>query len=64
MNLQEIKNAVESGKKVHWSNEAYEVTKDKAGQWFIHCVLNDFYIGLTWADGVTMNGKESEFYIG
>ena len=65
MNLQEIKQAVDSGKVVHWSNVAYEVRKDNyTGQYNIKCLLNDHMIGLTWMDGTTMNGKESEFFIG
>jgi len=65
MNLEEIKKAVTEGKKVHWATEAYIVINPKGGsQWLINCVRNDSCIGLTWVDGVTMNGKESEFYIG
>ena len=63
MKLQEIKAAVESGKTVHWGNDAYVVVKDKYDQWFIKCLLNNYCIGLYWADGVTMNGKEEDFYI-
>jgi hypothetical protein len=37
---------------------------DKKGQWLIVCSLNGYTMGLTWRDGVTMNGKESEFFIG
>lgn len=62
MNLEEIKEAVNSGKKVHWSNDAYEVVKDKIDQWFIKCNINNHSIGLTWKDNVTLNGKEEEFY--
>ena len=64
MNLQEIKDAIAQGKKVHWSNRAYDVIKDKIGQYLIVCNLNDYCIGLTWQDGVTMNGKEEDFFIG
>ena len=64
MNLAQIKEAVESGKRVFWSNEAYEVVKDRIGQWLIVCSLNGYTIGLTWRDGVTMNGEEKDFYIG
>jgi len=62
MTLQEIKAAVEAGKAVHWSNDAYKVVKDKLGQWLIVCTLNDYTIGLTWQDGVTLNGREEDFY--
>jgi hypothetical protein len=63
MNLQEIKTAVDAGKSVHWSNDSYDVIKDKYGHYFINCSLNDNTIGLTWQDGTTLNGKESEFYL-
>lgn len=63
MTLQEIKDAVESGKTVHWSHEGYVVIKDRIGQWLIHCLSNDNYIGLTWQDGVTMNGRPEQFYV-
>ncbi len=64
MNLQEIKEAVNNGKKVYWANTAYEVVHDKYDQWFIVCTLNDNAIGLTWRDGVTLSEDESEFFIG
>ena len=62
MTLQEIKTAVEEGKKVYWKNGSYQVIKDKIGQWLIkhsggHC------IGLTWQDEITMNGEEKDFFI-
>ena len=63
MNLQEIKDAVNAGLKVHWSNMAYDVICDKNGKWLIKCSLNGYCIGLTWADGKTLNGNESEFFI-
>jgi hypothetical protein len=63
MNLEQIKQASARGDKVHWSNSAYEVIVDSVGQYLIHCNLNDSYIGLTWRDGVTMNGKENDFYL-
>ena len=63
MTLEEIKDAVNSGRKVYWHNPAYEVIVDSIGQWLIHCNMNDSYIGLTWRDGITLNGKESEFIL-
>ena len=63
MTLQEIKNAVLAGKTVHWMNSGYVVYEDSEGQWFIVCTANDSAIGLTWLDGVTLNGKEEQFYI-
>ncbi len=61
MTLQEIKAAVDAGRKVYWKSEAYEVVGGPAG-YLIVCVHNDSAIGLTWRDGVTMNGKEEDFY--
>lgn len=57
MNLQEIKAAVAAGKVVHWSNEGYTVK----GDLIVHHSGNA--IGLTWVDGVTLNGKECDFFI-
>ena len=64
MNLEEIKANVESGQTVHWASQAYRVIKDNVGQWLIQCDINGYCIGLTWRDGVTMNGKESQFFVG
>ena len=63
MTLEQIKKAVESGKPVHWSNSLYRVIKDEIGQWLIVCDSNQYCIGLTWRDGVTMNGKPEDFFI-
>ena len=64
MKLQEIKDAVRAGMKVHWLNDGYEVIEDELGQWFTSFESGRSYIGLTHQDGVTLNGEESEFYIG
>ncbi len=64
MDLQEIKAAVDAGLEVHWMNDGYRVIKDRIGQYLIEFTPNGSIIGLTWTDGVTMNGKPSEFYIG
>jgi hypothetical protein len=63
MNLNEIKQAVEAGKSVHWSHDGYSVIKDKLDRFLIVCHSNDAAWGLTWTDGVTMNEKEEDFYI-
>lgn len=72
MTLQEIKEALDNGQKVFWSNKGYEVIKDvikrpnkeDVVQYLIHCNINDTYIGLTHKDGVTMNcNSEDEFFI-
>jgi len=62
MTLQEIKANVKQGNKVYWSNTSYEVTVDTRGQWVISS-NGGHHIGLTWADGVTLNGKEQDFFV-
>jgi hypothetical protein len=68
MKLNEIKAAVLAGKTVHWKNGAYRVIFDPTrgsvvAGFLIECVLNGDCIGLTWTNGVTMNGEESDFFI-
>lgn len=62
MTLSEIKQAIESGHNVHWSHDGYEVIKDQYG-YLICCKSNQSCIGLTHRDGITLNGKESDFFI-
>ena len=62
MKLDEIKQAVSNGKTVHWANELYTVVKWTNG-YHILCSSNDHAIGLTHRDGITMNGREEQFYI-
>ena len=64
MTIEEIKSAVKAGKTVHWINAGYVVTVDKYDHWLITFKANQSAIGLTWQDGATLNGKESDFYIG
>jgi predicted RecA/RadA family phage recombinase len=59
MNLEQIKTAIAEGKKVYWSSLLYEVIESK-GEYLIKC--GNHCIGLVWEDGVTLNGKESEFF--
>lgn len=62
MTLPEIQSAVQSGHRVFWGNERYEVFHDAAtGDWRIKCD-NGHIIGLTWQDGVTLNGRPEQFY--
>lgn len=63
MTLEQIKAAVIAGYVVNWSNNGYVVNCDSKDNWFILCTKNDTYIGLTWQDGVTLNGKPDQFYI-
>ena len=63
MTLEEIKAAVNAGKIVCWSGDGYRVIKDSMGQWLIQFIPNGYCVGLTWRDGITLNGKPGEFYI-
>ena len=67
MNIKEIKKAIDDGKKVCWSNRAYDVIKDKIGQYLICCNLNDYCFGLHGLEGTKyenkLNGKEEDFFI-
>lgn len=64
MNLAEIKAAVMAGKTVHWANKAYVVIyAPRINEFLIKCLLNDTYIGLTWQDEVTMNGRPDQFFV-
>ena len=58
MKLDEIKKAVDEGKPVKWGNKQYDVIKDNIGQYMIVCRTNYHTIGLTWKDGVTLNGRQ------
>ena len=62
MKLEEIKQAINEGKTVKWSNSLYTVKK-YGNEYNIICSGNGYCIGLTWMDGVTMNGQEKDFYI-
>ena len=64
MTLAEIRDAVDGGRIVHWSNDAYRVVHTLNDQWLILCELNGTVIGLTWRDGVTVNGDANDFYVG
>jgi hypothetical protein len=66
MTLDEIKAAVDRGQTVCWENDGYEVRRYVIGAAVIYdivCVHNAHAIGLTWLDGVTMNGDPEDFYI-
>ena len=64
MTLDEIKAAVEEGHKVHWVDDGYEVVV-RGGDCFIDCAHNQNGISLvTRREGVTMNGKPEDFFVG
>jgi len=63
--LVEIKEAVLAGRTVHWKNGAYRVIHaPKIGELLIRFDYNESITGLTWADGVTMNEREEDFFLG
>ena len=61
MNVQEIKDAVDAGQTVCWSNGGYKVIPSSGDYLIQHA--NGSCIGLTWTDGTTLNGKEEHFFI-
>ena len=63
MTLDEIKAAVLAGETVHWSTTAYAVKYTDRGGFNIVYTPDGNCTGLTWRDGVTLNGKENEFFI-
>ena len=63
MKLQAIKEAIEEGKNVHWSNSLYQVIKTKNDTYIIYCKSNGYCIELTHKDNLTLNGKQDDFYI-
>ena len=65
MKLAEIHRAVDEGLMVHWQNKGYEVVCfSNARQYLIRCHATGHCIGLTQADGLTLNGREDDFFIG
>lgn len=69
MTLDEIKQAVRDGHTVCWSNTGYEVRysgppdADLVTHWNIVFVPNGNATGLTWLDGIHMNGYPDDFFI-
>ena len=61
MTLDEIKKAVDEGKKVKWANKLYEVVKNN-GEYFIVCE-NGFTTGLTYKSTGQLIDRPSDFYI-
>ena len=65
MKLAEIRRAVDEGLMVHWQHREYEVIRSSMHpSYLIRSTATGHCIGLTWADGVTLNGKEEDFFIG
>ena len=65
MRLPEMLRALDEGLPVHWQNHSYVVERPaRGGACLIRSLSTGHCICLTWADGITLNGKESEFFIG
>jgi hypothetical protein len=65
MTLSEILRALDEGMLVHWQSPAYVVERPVGrGACVIRSLSTGHCIGLTWADGATLNGNEEEFFIG
>ena len=62
MTLEEIKASVDAGKSVHWKSFIYEVIDGGIAGYLIRCIPNQACWRLTRLDGVTMNGKEEDFF--
>lgn len=64
MKLAEIHRAVDEGLNVCWQNTGYRVVRSEDdGQYYIKSILTGHSICLTWRDGMTLNGKEDEFFV-
>lgn len=61
LNVDQIKAAIQAGNTVFWKSPEYNVIRDSAGQWLI--CHPDSVIGLTWSDGITLNGNPEDFHI-
>lgn len=66
MKLNAIKAALECGLRVMWIHHDYQVVKDSLGQYltvYRRGTKDENAIGLTWSDGVRLNGAEDDFRI-
>jgi hypothetical protein len=63
MTLEEIKAAVLAGHMVCWKQANYVVQGNEKQGFCIVCTNNNHATGLTWIDGVTLNGVQEDFYI-
>lgn len=65
MKLAEIRRAVDEGLMVFWQNREYQIIPSSMHpSYLIRSTATGHCIGLTRADGVTLNGKEEDFFIG
>ncbi len=62
MTVDEIKEAVKSGRRVYWKNFAYRVICDSIGQWLVKYEPTGYCWGLTNMSGV-LSGQGEDFFI-
>lgn len=63
MTLAEIKEALDKNIEVYYKNQNYVITRS-GDKYFIMCLDgHDYTTGLTLDDGITMNGKDEDFFI-
>jgi hypothetical protein len=63
MTIDQIKAAVDAGKRVHWANTGYVVTRDRDGAYLITFIPNQHTIGLTNRSGTSLNGQPEDFFL-
>tara|TARA_R110002051_G_scaffold174963_2_gene245046 strand:+ start:294 stop:518 length:225 start_codon:yes stop_codon:yes gene_type:complete len=67
MKIEEIKTAIDNGKRVHWHHSGYEVIGSRKDGYLIKCHMNNHCVGLHGMEGTKfenqMNGEEKDFYI-
>jgi len=63
MNIQQIQEAIESGKNVFWASRKYAVIKEETGQFKIKYTWNDKTTDLVKRDGVTLTCSSDKFFI-
>jgi hypothetical protein len=63
MTIGQIKAAVDAGKRVHWANTGYVVTRGRDGAYLITFIANQHPIGLTNRSGTSLNGQPEDFFV-
>jgi len=63
MELEEIIGHIVAGGTIYWKSPLYKVEAWHTGMMIV-CQTNGHALGLTWTDGVTLNGDEKDFYVG
>ena len=63
MNVHDIKEAVDSGKKVFWASKKYAVVKEDTGSYKIQYTWNGKTTELIKRDGVTLTCSSEKFFV-